>query len=291
MTATKIISILLLSGSTMAVAQSPISGFMQQKNKGNIVLSYNAESYKDVYLVPKKISGVPVFEKVKTNSYSLFFNYGISKDVDVQVNLPFIKSTGEASPQVLSNLGYSNERSGLQDVSTYVKYRPYDQKAGKGRISIITALGLQLPVGSYKANEGLQSIIAIGNRATQLNLNALVQYKDDKGFFANTSGGYSLRSGDVPDALTGEIKLGYAIKQFYVDAYLAGQSSSKGTDILKEGFDGVFPKTMVNFSKIGLNAYVPIQKGFGVAAGFSSVIGGRNVGAASGGYGALIYSF
>lgn len=276
---------------TFIFAQAPIGGFMQGKGKGNIVLSYNTESYSDVFLVPTKVNGVPVFNKVKVNSTSLFGTVGITNNLDVQVNLPYIKATGEATPGVLTNLGYQNERKGLQDVSVTLKYNPYTAKVGKGKISIIGALGLQAPMSSYAANEGLQSIIAIGNRATSINTTALLQYKNDNGFFANTSGTYSLRNGDVPDALIGEIKLGYAGKAIYADAFIAGQSSSSGTDILKEGFNGVFPATRVNYSKLGVNVYKPIAKGFGVSAGFSTVLGGRNIGAASGGYGAVIYSF
>jgi hypothetical protein len=277
--------------SLKAVAQSPINGFMQGKGKGNIVVSYNAESYKDVYLVPKKVNGVPVFNKVKLNSASLFATIGLSKKVDVQFNLPYIKATGNASSGVLNNLGYANEKKGLQDVSIYVKYNPYFKKMGKGSLTLITALGLQAPMGSYKVDESLQSIIAIGNRATQISGIALLQYKNDNGFFVSGSTGYSIKNNDVPNAMTGEIKVGYAVKKYYVDAYIAGQNSGKGTDILKEGFDAVFPKTRVSYSKIGLNAYVPIKKGFGVAAGFSSIVAGRNIGASSGGYGAVIYSF
>ena len=272
-------------------AQSPIGGFMQGKGKGNVVLSYNAESYTDVYLVPEKVAGVPVFNKVKTNSFSLFTTVGITNKLDVQLNVPYIKSTGEASQQVLTNLNYQNERSGLQDVSVYLKYNPINKRIGKGNLAFIGSIGLQAPIGDYRADEGLQSIIAIGNRATQFNTFILTQYKMDNGVFFNGNLGYSLRSNDVPGAFISELKAGYAGKKFYADVFAASQLSGEGTDILKEGFDGVFPKTKVNYNKIGLNLYVPIKSGFGLAGGFSSVVGGRNNGASTGGYGALIYSF
>ncbi len=275
---------------TLLTAQTPISGFMQGKGKGNVVVSYSTESYDQVFLVPKKIDGVPVFNKVTVQSTSLYSTVGLSNKVDLQFNLPSIKSTGEAKQGEL-DAGFQNERKGLQDLSLYVKYNPYKAKVGKGNLSLITSMGLQLPMGSYKVEEGLQSILAIGNHTTQLNTFALLQYKADKGFFVNGSMGYSLRSGSAPEALVAELKAGYAAKAFYVDAFIAGQSSSKGTDILKEGFTGVFPNTQVNYSKVGLSLYVPISKGFGAAAGFSSYVSGRNIGAASGGYGALIYSF
>jgi hypothetical protein len=272
-------------------AQSPIGGFMQGKGKGNIALSYNSESYDKVFLVPEKIDGVPVFNRVKTTSVNFFGTFGLSNKVDLQLSLPYIKSTGEASQQVLDNLGYQNQRSGLQDVSAYVKYNPYNFKMGKGKLSLIGAVGVQTPLGGYNVDESLQSIIAIGTGVTQLNTFILSQYKLDNGLFFNGSLGYSLRSKDVPNAFISELKAGYANKSFYIDAYATSQLSGDGPDILKEGFTGVFNRTRVNYNRIGVNVFVPIIKSFGVAAGASSYVAGRNLGQSSGGYGALIFSF
>lgn len=285
------LALLVLGTPALLKAQSPIGGFMQGKGKGNVVLSYNSESYSDVYLVPEKVEGVPVFNKVTTNSFSLFTTVGITDKLDVQLNVPYIKTTGEASDQVLTNLNYQNERKGLQDVSVYLKYNPINKKIGKGTLAFIGSIGLQAPIGDYRVDEGLQSIIALGNRATQLNTFILAQYKLENGVFFNGNMGYSLRSNDVPSAFISELKGGYAGKKFYADIYATSVLAGEGTDILKEGFDGVFPKTKVNSNKIGLNLYVPIKSGFGLAAGASSYVAGRNLGASSGGYGALIYSF
>jgi hypothetical protein len=48
---------------------------------------------------------------------------------------------------------------------------------------------------------------------------------------------------------------------------------------------------IVNYSRVGVNVYVPLRYGFGISGGYSSYIAGRNLGASSGGYGALIFSF
>ena len=281
----------LLTAPVLSFAQSPIGGFMQGKGKGNVVVSYTTESYNKVFLVPRKVDVVPVFNKVDIQSVSVYATVGLSSKVDLVANVPYIKTKGNASEQVLTNLGYSNERKGIQDLALYIKYNPFNFKVGTGNISLIGALGIQTPLSDYKVEESLQSIIAIGNKSTQVNSYILAMYKLKCGFFVNGQLGYSLRSTAVPDAFLSEVKVGYAAKQFYVDVFSATQISTSGVDILKEGFTGSFPATKVNSTRIGVNVYVPIVKGFGISSGASSYVYGRNLGQSTGYYGALIYSF
>lgn len=285
------LAVVVLTAPTLLQAQTPFGGFMKGKGKGDVVISYNSESYDNVFLVPQKIEGVPVFNQVKINSVNLFATFGLSDKVDVQVSLPYISATGAATQAVLDNLGYSNERSGLQDVSLYFKYNPLNLKIGKGNLAFIGAVGVQTPLGSYKVDESLQSILAIGNRATQLNAYVMAQYKSDIGVFLNGSVGYSARTTDVPDAFVTQIKAGYAGKYFYVDVYAASQTSTSGVDILKEGFTAFFPATRVSYNRIGVSGYVPLGKGVGLAGGYSAYTSGRNIGESKGGYGGLVYSF
>ena len=93
-------------------AQSPVNGFMQKKGNGSVVLSYNAESYDEVFLVPKKITGVPIFNEIKIKSASIYATYGLSDKFNVVLNVPFIQAQGAASEQVLQNL---NKLFHLQD--------------------------------------------------------------------------------------------------------------------------------------------------------------------------------
>lgn len=286
-----LLALALLTAPMLSFAQSPIGGFMQGKGKGNIVVSYTTETYDKVFLVPQKVEGVPVFNKVNIQSVSLYGTVGLSSKVDLVANLPYISTKGNASEQVLTNYGYTNEKKGIQDLALYIKYNPFNFKAGTGNIALIGALGIQTPLGNYQVEENLQSIIAIGNKSTQVNSYVLAMYKLKCGLFVNGQLGYSLRSTPVPDAFLSEIKAGYAAKQFYVDVFSATQISTSGVDILKEGFTGSFPATKVNSTRIGVNVYVPIVKGFGISGGASSYVAGRNLGQSTGYYGALIYSF
>lgn len=272
-------------------SQSPISGFIQGKGKGNVSLSYSSEKYDEVYLVPEEVDGVPIFNEVQISSTSLYVTYGITNQLDIVLSLPYIIAEGSASQEVLNNLNYENKRSGVQDVSVFIKYNPFYFDYGSSSLRLIGALGLKIPLGGYEENEGLQSIIAIGNRSTTLSAIGLAMFEMNSGLFVSGQFGGNLTSNDVPNSYTSELKLGYAANKFYGDAYLANQTSISGVDILGEGFQGFFPATKVNYTKIGLNLYSPIYQDFGLAAGVSRLVAGRNIGKATGFYGALVYKF
>ena len=276
---------------TMA-AQSPISGFMKAKGEGSITVTQSREDYNDVFLVPNKVNSVPVFNEVTTKSVSLYAEYGFSDRLNFVVSLPYIQTTGEATPATLANNGFENERSGFQDVSIYGKYKIKSYEIMSGNLDIIGALGVETPLGNYNVDEGLQSIIAIGNRSTDITGLAIANYKHNSGFFAIGQLGYSLRSNEVPNAVISELKLGYAASVIYGDIYIANQlSGSDGVDILGEGFTGFFPATQVNYTRIGANMFVPIVKGFGLTAGINTYIEGRNLGDSTGAYSGISYSF
>ena len=288
----KLLSVFVFAAVTVAVsAQSPVNGFMQGKGKGNVVVSYGMESYDEVYLVPKKVNGVPVFRDVNVTSASLFATYGITDQFDVVVSLPFITATGNASEAVLQNLNFENERSGIQDVSVFLKFNPFDINIGSSNLKLIGAVGVKTPVGDYKVDEGLQSIIAIGNRSTTVNMIAIAMFKTKYGIFTSGQFGTGFATQGVPDSYMSELKLGYAAKRIYGDVFIANQTSTTGVDILGNGFQGFFPATKVDFTRVGVNLYAPIYKAIGLAGGANSYIAGRNIGKATGFYAGVVYKF
>ena len=279
----KLIIAAALSFSMTAQAQSPVSGFMAGAGKGSVVVNYSTESYDDVYLVPTKITGVPVFKSVTNTAVNFYGTYGFTDKINAVVSLPYIKSKGNADQAVLADLGFQNERSGLQDVSVFLKFKPYSEKMGNATLDLLGTVGLTTPLGNYKADEGLQSIIAIGNHSTKVTTLGIAQLKFDNGYFATAQAGYSVRNNRVPNAFVSELKVGYASSIVYFDAWAAFQQSAKsGTDILQAGFDGFFPATRVNYTRMGVNVYVPVGAGFGVVGGVNAYLDGRNLGKSTG---------
>ncbi len=287
----KLLSILLLLIPILIFAQSPVSGFMKEKGQASVVLSYASEKYDQVYFVPSINDAVPIFRDVKIASQSLYFEYGVTNNFNVVVNLPYITATGNATESSLKDLGFENKREGLQDLKIYTKYNFGSYVSGKHQIDFIGVFGLELPMG-YKADEGLQSIIAIGDEARKLNFSGIMMYKNQTGYFASAQIGNTFKNNRVPNALTSEWKLGFAAKRFYVDAFFATQlNSSAGVDILQPGFEGFFPATKVNYTRVGLNAYLPFTKNLGLTAGANKYLSGRNLGVATGIYGGLVFNF
>jgi len=287
-TKSAIFSSALLLGSTFATfAQTPLDGFMQGKKGGNVTFSISHEHYKSVYLYPQEIDETPVFSAVTRNSFNVYGNYGLSDKLDVVFNLPFIQSSGEGDPLVLQRLGYTNEISKAQDLTAFLKY----ELLKKGNVSLQGGLGVTTPVSDYRVDQGLQSIIAIGNRATTYNAILIGHYKDARGFFITGQAGYSLRSTEVPDAVLSELKIGFAANRFYIAAQIGNQTSTGGVDILRPGFTGLFPATKVNYTKVGGTIYTPIDGNLGISFSGGGLVDGRNVGKSYYGSAGLTYNF
>jgi hypothetical protein len=279
-------------------AQSLLSGFMAGKGTGSVVVSGTTEKYQTVFVPAQRVASVPLFKRVQINSLNVYGTYGLTDKIDVVVSLPYIHSRGEAEQPVLDGLqqstggrNYTNTRSGLQDVSGYLKFKARSYEVGNNILDLLGAVGVSTPASNYQTKQGQEYIIAIGNKATKLTTMGIAQFKMPTGLFFTGQAGYSLRSGRVPNAFLAETKVGYAGRKIYADAYAAFQVSHGGTDIVQEGFDFFFPATRVNYTRLGASAYRPIAKGFGLVAGASLYVAGRNLGKSRAFSGGVSYNF
>ena len=282
---TKIILItsLFLASISNCLAQSPVSGFMKEKGKGAICVSYSSEKYNEVYFNAELVKGIPVFNEVQTTALNVYANYGVTSKLEAIVSLPYIQSVGKGEESFLAANGFENKRSGLQDVSLFFKYKAYSHRMDEGTFDFLVSLGVQTPVGGYKADEGFQSVIAIGNSGTKGMGLAIAQVKLDNGFFLTGQAGYRISTNKVPSAFVSEVKAGYAASKVYTDCWIAFQkSTTKGTDILQPEFQIFFPATQVNYARIGADLYLPVYKGFGLNFGLNAFVAGRNLGKSAG---------
>ncbi|HEX8504075.1 MAG TPA: hypothetical protein VF630_01805 [Hymenobacter sp.] len=290
---------LLLAGTVgSAQAQSNVSGFMAGKGHGSVVLSGTTERYDDVYLAPDKIEGVPIFQEVRVNSLNLYATYGLTDKIDAILSVPYIQSKGKAAGTVINDLdalyataGYTNVRQGLQDVAASLKFKSYTVELGGSILDLLGVVSFSTPLSNYQTNTGYGYIIAIGNRATKYTAAGVAHLKTSSGVFATGQVGYSLRTGQVPHAVVGEVKVGYAGPKTYVEGSASFQESNGGTDISQLGFNGFFPSTRVNYLRLGASAYRPLANGFGVVLGANAYVAGRNIGKATGFSGGVSYNF
>jgi len=255
---------------------------MAGKGQGSIVISGTTEQYKNVFLVPEKVSGVPIFEEVRVSSLNLYGNYGLSDKLDLVLSVPFIRSEGKADPRVFTSSNYTNSRQGFQDVSGLLKYKFFSKELGSSILDLLGVAGVSTPISNYETSQGLEYIIAIGNRATKYNFAGIAHVKTASGVFLTGQVGYSLRENPVPNAWVGEAKVGYAGPKTYVEGYAAFQKSDGGTDVLQPGFDGLFTATRVDYLRVGVSFFRPIAKGVGVVLGANTYVAGRNLGESTG---------
>jgi hypothetical protein len=292
-------SILLAVGSVSAgQAQSLVGGFMAGKGHGSVAISGTTERYSSVFLAPEKIDAVPIFQEVRVNSVNLYATYGLTDKIDAVVSLPFIQSKGRAPGTVISDLytlysdqGYTNVRQGLQDITGLLKFKAYSREIGSSILDLLGVVSFSTPLSNYQTNTGYGYIIAIGNRATKYSTGGVAHLKTASGVFATAQVGYSLRTGQVPHALVGEAKVGYAGPKTYLEGYASFQESDGGTDISEQGFTGFFPSTRVNYVRLGASGYRPLSNGFGLTLGVNTYVAGRNIGKSTGFSAGVSYNF
>ena len=294
-----ILGAFLVAGSASSLrAQSLVSGFMAGKGHGSLVVSGTTERYMSVYLAPTKIDEVPVFQEVQVKSLNLYGTYGLTDKIDAIVSIPYIQSKGNAAGRVVNDLdalfpaqGYTNTRQGLQDLTALLKFKSYSVELGSSVLDLLGVASFSTPISDYQTNTGYGYIIAIGNRATKYSAAGVAHLKTSTGVFATAQVGYSLRTGEVPNALVGEAKIGYAGPKTYLEGFASFQESNGGTDISQAGFNGFFPSTRVNFLRLGASAYRPIASGFGLTLGASTYVSGRNIGKSTGYSAGITYNF
>ena len=260
---------------------------MKGQGNGSIVLSYSWERYNEFYFADTKMDAPPPYGgQITTQSVSLYGVVGLSDNVDIILNIPYItaKGDGQAPPE--------QEVSNLQDASLFIKWRPLFIETGGGNLSFLAAVGAATPLSDYAAD----AVLSIGNHATRVDGRLITHFLTNAGVFAELQAGYSLRSDEVPNATLLSAKVGYAADKFYLDLWSETQiSSSNAPDIGQAPFfsetSTPFSQTRVNYTQIGASLFVPIVSSLGVSASFGQYISGRNVGLSTRVSGGVVYSF
>ena len=263
-------------------AQGSVDGFFDKKGKASITLAYSYGNYDEFYVGGQKVEGVPAHNEIDQTIYSLYAKYGLADNISIIASLPYIKAEGDG---IADPVNGTTEQSDFQDINLFVKWAPYVEELNSGSMTYFLALGGLIPLG-YEPN----GILSLGTGAPGLDAKLGLQYNNDSGFFGTFIAGYGLRGKanndlngggedfDAPNVANAVFKVGYAGQHFYADAWIDGQTSLGGVDIMGEGFTGNFPETKVGYSRVGANLYVPFTPFIGASAGFGTTIDGRNIG-------------
>lgn len=267
-------------------AQGVVDGFFHPQGRLSLTAGATRGTFDDFYVGQDLSKRVPIHGKITQIIYNVYGKYGITDNLNLIVNVPYIDAEGAGPGDPVNG---EQQVSGVQDITAMAHYRPFSATFTGGQFDGLASAGVSLP-GGYEPN-GILSI-GSGAFAADLKIGGHLQLKS--GLFATAIAGYSLRgsaddtfgviegeSFDVPNAVNLTAKLGYAGGFFYVDGWIDYQSSTDGVDIMGPGFTGNFPETEVDYTRLGVTGYMPINHFSGISVGYGSVVNGRNIGKTS----------
>ncbi|NNE76473.1 MAG: hypothetical protein HKN31_05305, partial [Pricia sp.] len=120
---------------TTGNAQGIIDGFYNLNGNLGITVSYTGTSYDEFYVGKEKTGPVPAHNKITQSIFSLYAKYGLSDNLTLILNLPYISASGDGEPDPVSG---NTSESGFQDFAIAAKYKPFSAVFSGGKIDGIT---------------------------------------------------------------------------------------------------------------------------------------------------------
>lgn len=292
-----IIIIALAAMSGPAYAQTDIDGLMMEKNAFCVGPMYGYSSWKNYWEGTMKRENLNL-GRVSTQMYSLMGIYGITRKVNVLFSAPYVKTKASA--------GTLHGMEGIQDLSLFVKWRPFQIRLGDGRLSLFGLAGVSLPLTNYVCD---YLPLSIGLHCKTASGRIMADFQEDN-LFATASATYVYRynlnidrpayytteqhqSDDVemPNATNFNFRGGYRSLRFIAEAVVNKWTTLGGFDITRNNMP--FPSNKMNATTVGANfKYVlPSLPQLSIVAGGDVTVSGRNVGKATAVYGSLFYVF
>lgn len=286
---------LLLSLTISGFAQTDIDGVMMRKNAFCVGTMYGQSSWKNYWEAALKRDNEN-FGTVSTTTYSILGNYGITNNLNVLFGLPFIKTKASA--------GQLKGQKGIQDLSFWVKWKPYSEKIWSGRLSLFIIGGFSLPVSGYTADFLPMSI---GLESKNLSLRAMADYQRGA-WFGTISGTYVRRSNinidrtayyttemhyttevRMPDAASFNIRAGYRNKGLIAEAVFDNWNTLGGFDIARNNMP--FPSNKMNATRVGFNFKydMPFHRQISITGNGMITVAGRNLGQSTGFNAGILY--
>src|SRR6476659_6498560 len=130
------ILIFFVLASLITKAQTDLDAIMMNKKNLCIGPMYGYSSWKNYWEGTFKRDNENL-GKVSTQMFSVMGTYGITKKLNVIVNLPYIKTKASA--------GTLHGMDGMQDISLWIKWKAYSTDLGKGKFSLFGLGGGSFP--------------------------------------------------------------------------------------------------------------------------------------------------
>ena len=271
---------------TFAKAQTVDDAIMMSKKQWCNGLTYMHSSWNEYWEGTTKRNN-PNLGTVTTQSVMFMSNYGITDNLNVLVNVPYVWTNASA--------GTLHGMKGFQDIDIDLKYEFYKTKIGKGDLSLIALAGVSTPLSNYE-NDFLPMSIGLGS--TNLYGRITADYQNGI-FFTTLSSAFAYRSDvtvdrtsyytnqinytnevDMPNQLNSNLFVGIRKSNLIVQAQLMNTYTFGGFDIRPN--DMPFASNQMNMTSLGAHVkyFLPLVPNLEVVASADFVIAGRNVGQA-----------
>ena len=278
-------------------AQTDIDAIMMEKNAFCVGPMYSYSSWKNYWEGTLKRDNDNL-GTVSTQMYSVMGNYGITRKLNALFSVPYVKT--KASEGTLHGM------EGIQDLSLFLKWLPYQKKMGDGRLSLYAIVGASFPLSNYTPDFLPMSI---GLKSKTASARLMADYQQGN-LFATASGTYVLRSNikidrsayyttelhltnevEMPDAANFNFRAGFRNHRLIAEAVVNNWTTLGGFDITRNNMP--FPSNKMNATMVGVNLkYVlPFLPQLSIVGGSMYTVAGRNVGQATSVYGSFFYVF
>ncbi|MDJ1466548.1 transporter [Xanthocytophaga flava] len=268
-------------------AQTPTDGLMMARGTYCTALSYSKTSWTDYWEGTHKRSNTNL-GTVSTQTYMIMGALGITDRLNVIAGLPYIQTKASAS--------YLTGQKGFQDVSLWLKYRLVQQDILFGTFRAFVTGGVSTPTNNYNPD---YLPLSLGLHSKTASARLVIDYRSKPGFYLTAEAGYTGRSNihidrdsylynhelyntnevKVPNMADGNVRIGFRNGRFQTDVYLERMAALSGDDIRYN--DMPFPTNAMKATTIGWYGRLNIEQ-FGITAGLSKVLDGRNVGQSTG---------
>jgi len=285
----------LLACVVQVKAQTDADAIMMAKNNFCVGGMYSYSSWKNYWEGTLKRDNQNL-GTVSTKMIGVMGNYGISKKLNVLFGIPYVQTKASA--------GTLHGQKGIQDLSLWVKWMPYEKNVGPGVLSLYAIGGISIPASSYVAD---YLPLSIGLHSTNLTLRAMADYQVGS-FFATVSGSYVVRSNvtidrtayyttemhytnkvSMPDAAQFNFRVGYRTERMIAEALVNNWTTLGGFDITRNNMP--FPSNKMNSTAAGVSIKYNVKQvdGLSVIGGGSYTLAGRNAGQATAFNGGVFY--
>jgi hypothetical protein len=235
---------------------------------------------------------------VSTKSVMYMATYGITDRLNVIAGAPYIWTKASA--------GTMAGMSGVQDVSLFVKYIPFQKTFGQGKLTTYVLGGFATPVTDYVVDF---LPLSIGLGSTNFTGRAMIDYNHNR--ITVTGSAAYIRRGNVkldrssyydtelhltnevkmPDAAQYQLRTGYRGKYLIAEALLTNWTTLGGFDITRNNMP--FPSNRMNATSVGVNLKYTMKAhtNLSILAGATTTLNGRNMGKANTFNAGVFYAF